>query len=80
MNQTHINNNRNNKNVTDAQKRIAKIIREQDRNVVSGQPQHADPKLRQQLNSSQKSRNQAIQQSKSENLAAGGGGGGLNDQ
>lgn len=78
MNQTHINNNRTNKNVTDAQKRIAKIIREQDRNMVSGPAQPPDPKLRQQLNSSQKSRNQAVQHSKSENLA--GGGGGLNDQ
>ena len=47
MNQTHINNNRTNKNVTDAQKRIAKIIREQDRNMVSGPAQPPDPKLRQ---------------------------------
>lgn len=86
LNQTHINNNRVNKNVTDAQKRIAKIIKEQDRNQVGassattggassshqmggGVDRHGDAKLRPQLNSSQKSRNAAIQQSKSENLA-----------
>ena len=74
MNQARAND-RNHRNVADAQKRIAKIIRDQDRGQGAGPT--ADPKMRPQLPSSQKSRNQAIQQSKSENLVAGAG---LNEQ
>ena len=37
-------NDRNNRNVADAQKRLAKIIRDQDRNQGAGPP--TDPKMR----------------------------------